>query len=183
MALAPDRPVSGVLFDRDDTLVIDVPYNADPHRVVPVPGAHRAVERVRAAGLRTGVVTNQSVIAKGMATREQVDATNARVDELVGPFDVWCVCPHDAGDGCDCRKPRPGMVLRAAEELGVPAAALVVIGDIGADVEAARAAGAQGVLVPTARTRQEEVDAAETVAATLDDAVTLVLAQRGTPVA
>ena len=75
------------------------------------------------------------------------------------------------------------MVLRAAEELGVPAAALVVIGDIGADVEAARAAGAQGVLVPTARTRQEEVDAAETVAATLDDAVTLVLAQRGTPVA
>ncbi|MFJ4219405.1 D-glycero-alpha-D-manno-heptose-1,7-bisphosphate 7-phosphatase [Curtobacterium luteum] len=183
MALAPDRPVGGVLFDRDDTLVIDVPYNADPHLVVPVPGAHRAVERARAAGLRLGVVTNQSAIAKGLATREQVDATNARVDELVGPFDVWCVCPHDAADGCDCRKPRPGMVLRAAEVLGVPAAELVVVGDIGADVEAARAAGAQGILVPTPRTRQEEVDAAETVAATLDDAVTLVLAQRSAPVA
>lgn len=177
MALAKDRPVRGLLFDRDDTLVIDVPYNADPHKVVPVPGAHRAVERARAAGLRVGVVTNQSAIAKGLATREQVDATNARVDELVGPFDVWCVCPHDAGDGCDCRKPRPGMVLEAARRLGLDPSELVVVGDIGADVGAAAAAGAQGILVPTVRTRTEEVDAAETVAGSLDDAVSLVLAR------
>jgi HAD superfamily hydrolase (TIGR01662 family) len=175
MALDPDRTVRGLLFDRDDTLVIDVPYNADPHRVVPVPGAHRAVERARAAGLRLGVVTNQSVIAKGMATREQVDATNARVDELVGPFEVWCVCPHDAGDDCACRKPRPGMVLEAAERLGLPPESLVVIGDIGADVGAAVAAGAQSVLVPTPRTRAEEVDAAPTVADSLEEAVALVL--------
>ena len=165
----------GLLFDRDDTLVIDVPYNADPHKVVPVPGAHRAVERARAAGLRLGVVTNQSVIAKGMATREEVDATNARVDELVGPFDVWCVCPHDADDGCDCRKPRPGLVLEAAERLGIAPEELVVVGDIGADVGAAAAAGAQGILVPTPRTRQEEIDDAPTVAASLDEAVSLVL--------
>ena len=165
----------GLLFDRDDTLVIDVPYNADPHKVVPVPGAHRAVERARAAGLRLGVVTNQSVIAKGMATREEVDATNARVDELVGPFDVWCVCPHDADDGCDCRKPRPGLVLEAAERLGIAPEELAVVGDIGADVGAAAAAGAQGILVPTPRTRQEEIDDAPTVAASLDEAVSLVL--------
>lgn len=175
MALAPDRTVRGLLFDRDDTLVIDVPYNADPHKVVPVPGAHRAVDRARAAGLRLGVVTNQSVIAKGMATREEVDATNARVDELVGPFDVWCVCPHDADDGCDCRKPRPGLVLQAAERLGITPEELVVVGDIGADVGAAAAAGAQGILVPTPRTRQEEIDDAPTVAASLDEAVSLVL--------
>lgn len=175
MPLATDRVIRGVLFDRDDTLVIDVPYNADPHRVVPVPGAHRAVERARAAGLRVGVVTNQSVVAKGMATREQVDATNARVDELVGPFDVWCVCPHDADDDCACRKPRPGMVLDAADRLGLDPSELVVVGDIGADVGAALAAGAQSVLVPTPRTRQEEVDAAPTVAATIEDAVALVL--------
>ncbi|AIV40139.1 MULTISPECIES: HAD-IIIA family hydrolase [unclassified Curtobacterium] len=177
MALAKDRAVRGLLFDRDDTLVIDVPYNADPHKVVPVPGAHRAVERARTAGLRVGVVTNQSAIAKGLATREQVDATNARVDELVGPFDVWCVCPHDAGDGCACRKPRPGMVLDAARRLGLDPSEIVVVGDIGADVGAAAAAGAQGVLVPTPRTRAEEVEAAETVAGSLDDAVSLVLAR------
>ncbi|SDQ93897.1 haloacid dehalogenase superfamily, subfamily IA, variant 3 with third motif having DD or ED [Curtobacterium sp. UNCCL20] len=175
MALAPDRTVRGLLFDRDDTLVIDVPYNADPHKVVPVPGAHRAVERARAAGLRLGVVTNQSVIARGMATREEVDATNARVDELVGPFDVWCVCPHDADDGCACRKPRPGLVLEAAERLGIAPEELVVVGDIGADVGAAAAAGAQGILVPTPRTRREEIDDVPTVAASLDEAVSLVL--------
>ncbi|MFJ4074128.1 HAD-IIIA family hydrolase [Curtobacterium sp. NPDC089991] len=179
MPLAPDRAIRGLLFDRDDTLVVDVPYNADPRLVVPVPGARRAVERARAAGLLLGVVTNQSVVAKGLATREQVDATNARVDALVGPFDVWCVCPHDADDDCACRKPRPGMVLDAAERLGVPPEALVVVGDIGADVQAARAAGAQGVLVPTPRTRPEEVDDAETVAATLAEAVDLVIAAAG----
>jgi len=177
MALSVDRVVSGLLFDRDDTLVIDVPYNADPHKVVPVPGAHRAVGRARAAGLPVGVVTNQSVIARGGATREQVDATNAHVDELVGPFDVWCVCPHGSADDCACRKPRPGLVLEAAERLGVPASELVVIGDIGADVGAAAAAGAQSILVPTPRTRQEEVDAAPTVAATIEDAVALALAR------
>jgi D-glycero-D-manno-heptose 1,7-bisphosphate phosphatase len=176
MALAPDRVIRGLLFDRDDTLVIDVPYNADPHLVVPVPGARRAVERARAAGLAIGVVTNQSVIAKGMATREQVDATNARVDELVGPFDVWCVCPHDAADDCPCRKPRPGMVLDAARRLGLDPSEVVVVGDIGADVGAALAAGAQAVLVPTPRTRREEVDAADTVAASIEDAVELVVA-------
>ncbi len=175
MALAPDRTVRGLLFDRDDTLVVDVPYNADPRLVVPVPGARRAVGRARAAGLALGVVTNQSVIARGTATREQVDATNARVDELVGPFDVWCVCPHDADDDCACRKPRPGMVLDAADRLGLEPSELVVVGDIGADVGAALAAGAQAVLVPTPRTRQEEVDAAPTVAATIEDAVALVL--------
>jgi D-glycero-D-manno-heptose 1,7-bisphosphate phosphatase len=177
MALSVDRVVRGLLFDRDDTLVIDVPYNADPHKVVPVPGAHRAVERARAAGLPVGVVTNQSVIARGGATREQVDATNARVDELVGPFDVWCVCPHGSADDCACRKPRPGLVLEAAERLGVPASELVVIGDIGADVGAAAAAGAQSILVPTPRTRREEVDAAPTVAATIEEAVELALAR------
>ncbi|ROS73820.1 histidinol-phosphate phosphatase family protein/HAD superfamily hydrolase (TIGR01662 family) [Curtobacterium sp. PhB130] len=175
MALSVDRVVGGLLFDRDDTLIIDVPYNADPHRVVPVPGARRAVERARAAGLPVGVVTNQSVIARGGATRAEVDATNARVDELVGPFDVWCVCPHGPEDDCPCRKPRPGLVLEASERLGVPVAVLVVIGDIGADVGAAAAAGAQAILVPTPRTRREEIDAAETVADTIEEAVALAL--------
>ncbi|MBF4606978.1 D-glycero-alpha-D-manno-heptose-1,7-bisphosphate 7-phosphatase [Curtobacterium sp. VKM Ac-1393] len=179
MALVPDRVIRGLLFDRDDTLVVDVPYNADPRLVVPVPGARRAVDRARSAGLRVGVVTNQSVIAKGLATREQVDATNARVDQLVGPFDVWCVCPHDDADDCACRKPRPGMVLDAADRLGLSPETLVVIGDVGADVQAARAAGAQGVLVPTGRTLRHEVDDADTVAASLDAAVQLVIDHAG----
>jgi beta-phosphoglucomutase-like phosphatase (HAD superfamily) len=71
------------------------------------------------------------------------------------------------------------MVLDAAERLGIPPESIVVVGDIGADVQAARNAGAQGILVPTPRTRREEVDEADTVAADLDEAVTLVLEHVG----
>lgn len=165
-----------VLFDRDNTLVVDVPYNGDPDLVRPMPGAVEAVAAVRAAGIPTGVVSNQSGIARGLVTREQVDAVNARVDELFGAFDTWQICPHGPEDGCDCRKPAPGMVLRAAAVLGVDPARTVVIGDIGADVGAARAAGAASVLVPTPITRAEEVAAAPVVAPDLATAVRIALA-------
>lgn len=165
-----------VLFDRDNTLVADVPYNGDPDLVRPMPGAVEAVAAVRAAGLPIGVVSNQSGIARGIVTREQVDAVNARVDELFGGFDTWQICPHGPEDGCLCRKPAPGMVLQAAEALGVDPARTVVIGDIGADVGAAHAAGALAVLVPTPVTRQQEVWAADAVASDLQDAVRMALA-------
>ena len=67
------------LFDRDATLVEDVPYNGDPAVVRPVPGARRALDRLRTAGLRIGVVSNQSGVARGLVTEEQVRAVNARV--------------------------------------------------------------------------------------------------------
>jgi histidinol-phosphate phosphatase family protein len=171
-------PVRAVLFDRDGTLVHDVPYNGDPTLVKPVDGAAAAVAAVRAAGLRTAVVTNQSGIARRLLTRAQVDAVNAEVDRQLGPFDSWQVCPHAAEDGCSCRKPRPGLILNAARELGVRPQECAVIGDIGADVEAARAAGAVGVLVPTGVTRPQEIADAAMVADTLESAVALLLGRR-----
>ncbi|MBD9736143.1 HAD-IIIA family hydrolase, partial [Streptomyces sp. H28] len=111
-------PVRAVLFDRDGTLVHDVPYNGDPARVRPVEGAREAVAALRARGIRTGVVTNQSGIARGLLTVADARAVNRRIDDLLGPFDVWELCPHAPDDGCDCRKPRPGMILRAAGRLG-----------------------------------------------------------------
>ena len=164
-----------VLFDRDGTLVHDVPYNGDPDRVRPVEGAAEAVARLRAHGLRLGVVSNQSGVARGLLTPEQVSAVNAQVDSRVGPFDTWQVCPHGPDDGCDCRKPRPGMVRRAARALGVRPEECVVVGDIGADVAAAQAAGARSVLVPNGRTRPEEVAGAPLVATDLVEAVDLIV--------
>lgn len=172
----PVRP-RAVLFDRDGTLVHDVPYNGDPDRVEPVGGAREAMDRVRAAGLRTAVVSNQSGIARGLVSGEQVDAVNARVEQLLGPFDSWQVCPHGPADGCTCRKPRPGMVVAAAEALGVRPEECVFIGDIGADVEAAQAAGARSILVPTHITRAEEIADAPVTAPDLAAAVELVLGQ------
>ena len=169
------RVPKAVLFDRDGTLVVDVPYNGDPDRVVAMPGAREAVGRLRAAGVLTAVVSNQSAVARGLIRAEQVEAVNRRVEELLGPLGPWFVCIHGPGDGCGCRKPAPGLVKAAAAELGVDPADCVVVGDVGSDVEAARAAGARAVLVPTAVTRPEEVAAAPVVAPDLVAAVALLL--------
>jgi HAD superfamily hydrolase (TIGR01662 family) len=116
-----------------------------------------------------------------LLTERDVQAVNARIDELLGPFDAFCVCPHGPDDGCTCRKPAPGLVRDAAASLGVAPERCAVIGDIGADIEAARAAGALGVLVPTSCTRTEEVVDAPIVARTLGAAVELILEFRATP--
>lgn len=168
-------PLRAVLFDRDDTLVHDVPYNGDPERVRLIDGAREAVATARAAGLAVGLITNQSGVARGLLTAEQVHAVNGRLAEEVGGFDVVEHCPHDDADRCACRKPGPAMVLRAARRLGVDPAQCAVIGDIGADVGAAVAAGARAVLVPTARTRPEEVATAPVVAPDLAAALDLLL--------
>ncbi|MEV7993618.1 HAD-IIIA family hydrolase [Streptomyces sp. NPDC086077] len=179
----PDGFPAAVLFDRDGTLVVDVPYNGDPARVVPMPTAREAVDAVRARGIPVGVVSNQSGVARGLLTYRQVAAVRRRVDDLLGPFALWAVCPHGPDDGCGCRKPAPGLVLAACARLGAPVDRTVVIGDIGADVTAARAAGARGVLVPTPVTRPEETAQAETTAADLRAAVrhALALAPDSTP--
>jgi HAD superfamily hydrolase (TIGR01662 family) len=165
-----------VLFDRDGTLVVDVPYNGDPSLVLTMPGARTALDRLRSAGVRVGVVTNQSGIGRGLLTVDEVIAVNARIEQLLGPFDVWQVCPHDVHEGCSCRKPAPGMVYGACESLGVHPARTVLVGDIGSDLEAAHSAGATGILVPTAVTRREEVAAAPVAATDLSAAADLILA-------
>jgi histidinol-phosphate phosphatase family protein len=173
----PTRPAA-VLFDRDGTLIEDVPYNGDPDRVVPVPGAREALSRLRAAGVPVGVISNQSGVARGLITDAQVEAVNTRVEELLGPMDGWFVCSHGPNDRCECRKPAPGLVLRAASVLGVDPVRCAVVGDIGADVGAAQAAGARAVLVPSAETRPDEVASAPEVARTVGEAVELLLGGR-----
>jgi histidinol-phosphate phosphatase family protein len=178
-AVPPATPApAAVLLDRDGTLVEDVPYNGDPARVRPMPGVRDALARLRTAGVALAVVSNQSGIGRGLITAAQVKAVNRRVEELLGPLGPWLVCPHAPGDGCDCRKPRPGLVLAAADRLGVAPERCALIGDIGADVEAARAAGARPVLVPTQRTRADEVAAAPEVAPTASAAVEVLLSGR-----
>ncbi|MGS2645115.1 D-glycero-alpha-D-manno-heptose-1,7-bisphosphate 7-phosphatase [Streptosporangium sp. G12] len=168
------RPAA-VLFDRDGTLIVNVPHNRDPRRVRPMPGAPAALDRLRRTGVPIGVVTNQSGVARGLIGVEELYEVNSRVEALLGPFDVWAVCSHGEDDGCGCRKPAPGLILRAAAVLGVSARDCVVIGDIGRDMEAARAAGARGILVPTPETLPQEVTAAPETAADLVTAVERVI--------
>jgi histidinol-phosphate phosphatase family protein len=171
-------PPLAVLLDRDDTIIEDGPYLNDPDGVRPVPGALGALDRLRDRGLLLAVVTNQSGVAKGLITPDELKAVNEKVDAVLGPFDSWQICTHGDGDGCRCRKPAPGMVEAAAEALSVHPTRCVMIGDTGGDVEAALSAHADVVLVPTGRTRRNEISDARVrarVAATLKDAVSLVL--------
>jgi D-glycero-D-manno-heptose 1,7-bisphosphate phosphatase len=166
---------AAVLFDRDGTLIHDVPYNGDPERVVPTPGAAEALDRLRHAGIRLGLVTNQSAVGRGLIDAVDVVACNAEVQRLLGPFHTVHTCPHVEQDACRCRKPAPGMVLDAAAALGVDPASCVVVGDIEGDLAAAAAAGARSILVPNEVTRPDEVERATLVARSLREAVDIIL--------
>lgn len=158
---------AAVLFDRDGTLVEDKPYDGDPRMVTPMPGAREAVAHLRARRILVGVVSNQSGVGRRLLTAEQVLSMHARVDELLGPFDDF---QYEA---------RGETVLAACAALGVQPADTVVIGDIGADLDAAREAGAWAVLVPTPQTRPEEVADAPVLAPDLLSAVRLAEALLG----
>lgn len=139
--------VAAVLFDRDETLVVDVPFNGDPQLVRALPGAREQLDRLRNAGLPLAVVSNQSGVGRGLITQTQVDAVNRRIDELLGPFAGFFICPHAPQDDCECRKPKPKLLLDAARSLGVDPSTCVMVGDRESDVQAARNAGAIAIKV------------------------------------
>jgi HAD superfamily hydrolase (TIGR01662 family) len=164
-----------VLFDRDGTLIEDVPYNGDPRLVRPMPTSSTSLRRLRAAGVKVGVVTNQSAVGRGLLDASDVARVNERVAELLGPFDVWRQCVHGPADRCGCRKPMPGLVVAACADLDLDTSRCVVVGDIGADVLAGLSAGAGAVLVPTPRTRRRERWFAPNVVVDVAAATDLVL--------
>lgn len=149
----------GVIFDRDGTIIVDVPYNGDPAAVQPVAGIREALDRLRAAGVPIAVVSNQSGVGRGMISLREVEAVNQRVEALLGPFAASLYCPHAPQDTCECRKPKPKLILDAAHAMGVDPSCCVVIGDKASDVDAARNAGARGVLVDAAHTAVHAIDA------------------------
>jgi D-glycero-D-manno-heptose 1,7-bisphosphate phosphatase len=157
-----------VFLDRDGTLVEEVDYLVDPGQLRLIPGAAAAVRRLNEAGWPVVVVTNQSVIARGMASAQQLGQIHARLADLLraegARLDAIYYCPHhpDLGEppyraACECRKPLPGLLRRAARELDLDLARSAMIGDGLRDLEAGRAAGCERlVLVRTGHGRAEE---------------------------
>lgn len=143
---------AGVFLDRDGTLNASVvrdgkPYPpATPDELELLPGVAEACADLSAAGLKLICITNQPDIARGTTDRATVDAINDRLRELV-VLDGLEVCPHDDPDGCDCRKPRPGMILRAATRHGIDLQRSVTVGDRWRDVDAGRNAGTYTVFI------------------------------------
>ncbi|MFJ8622228.1 HAD-IIIA family hydrolase [Kitasatospora sp. NPDC093550] len=141
-------PAGAVLFGRDGTLLRGVSCNGDPAMVHPMAGVRAALAALRAAGFALGVVSNQPGVARGLIGPGQVEAVQARAEALLGPLDVWAVCPHGPHDGCGCRMPAPTLVTAACRALGLPASRVTVIGCSDEVVSAAMAAGAHVIRVP-----------------------------------
>ena len=148
-----------VFFDRDNTLIACEGYLGDPAKVALVEGAADAVARVRALGYATVVISNQSGVARGMYDEAAVHAVNARMDELLEEQNPAAVidrhefCPyHPEGTvaqyrvDSDMRKPKPGMILCAADKLALDLSRSWVIGDTPRDIEAGKAAGCRTIL-------------------------------------
>lgn len=149
---------SAVFLDRDGTLIEDQQYQFDPDRITLASGAGHALRRLFDAGYTLVVVTNQSGVARGLFTEEVVSRMHHRLARMVGGLGVrieaFYYCPHHP-DGvvaryavdCQCRKPRPGMILRAAQELQLALPLSWLVGDIWDDIRAGLAAGCRCVLV------------------------------------
>jgi D-glycero-D-manno-heptose 1,7-bisphosphate phosphatase len=148
--MSPGR--KAVFLDRDGVLNQAVVRDgvshppADAESMVLCPDAAEAVVRLKAAGYLCVCVTNQPDVARGTRTRANVEAMNARVMREI-PLDDIHTCFHDNADHCDCRKPKPGMLLAAIAKWGIDPAASWMIGDRDTDVMAGRAAGCRTILV------------------------------------
>lgn len=156
------RRKPAILLDRDGVLNVDHGYVHRPDQFEWMPGAIAAIKRANDAGALVIVVTNQAGIARGYYDTEQFERlmqwVNERLTEHGAHLDGWYHCPHHptAGNGeltrkCDCRKPAPGMLLRAQREWGFDSQGAVMIGDKPGDVAAAEAAGLRGRLFDPAR--------------------------------
>ena len=141
-----------VFLDRDGVLNKAFIRNGKPYspdtveEMIIVPDAAAALNRLRENGFRLIVATNQPDIARGRLTRAQVDAMNAYLQSRL-PLDAIEICPHDDSDNCDCRKPKPGLLLHAAERDRIALSESFMVGDRYRDIEAGHSAGCRTILI------------------------------------
>ena len=142
-----------VFLDRDGTLNIDSGYLKSPDDLTVLPGVGAALAKLKQAGARLIVVTNQSGVGRGYFTSKDLEAIHSKLRLVLAEdgvtLDGLYFCPHHPDDRCNCRKPARGMVDRALAELQVDLSRAYVVGDSARDVELARQVGAKGLLVMT----------------------------------
>ncbi len=150
--------MKAVFIDKDGTLIENIPYNADPGRIRFLPGALAGVGLFKKFGFAVVIVSNQSGVAYGFFPERALDRIHKRIEAVLAgkglSLDGFYFCPH-APDGvvagyavpCGCRKPAPGLLLRAAADLGLSIADSWMMGDILDDIEAGRRAGCRTVLI------------------------------------
>jgi D-glycero-D-manno-heptose 1,7-bisphosphate phosphatase len=151
---------SAVFLDRDGVIIENkMDYVKSWDEVHFLPGVFVALSRLAKSEFAIVMVTNQSAIGRGIITAEDAEKLNEQILVVIktngGRIDGWYLCPHRPEDDCTCRKPRPGLLLRAAKEMGLDLRNSYLIGDAASDMEAAQAAGVKGVLVLTGLSKPE----------------------------
>jgi D-glycero-D-manno-heptose 1,7-bisphosphate phosphatase len=142
-----------VVLDRDGTIIQERRYLSDPDQVSLIPGAGAALRELQQLGLLLVLITNQSGIGRGYFSRKQLQSVHFRLTQLLKHegvrLDGVYVCPHKPDDDCGCRKPKLGLLEKAASDLGLGLEQGIVIGDKISDIEMGRAAHALTILVRT----------------------------------
>lgn len=151
-----------VILDRDGTINEDHDdYVKSADEWVPLPGALEAIARLNHAGWHTVVASNQSGIGRGLFDMASLNAMHAKMNRLLqqagGRIDAVFFCPHTPDDGCDCRKPMPGLLQQIGERYGVDLEQVPVVGDSLRDMQAAVAAGCQPHFVTSGKHRDADV--------------------------
>lgn len=159
----PGRVPAVVVLDRDGVINEDSPdYIRSPAEWIPIPGSLEAIARLHRAGFVIVIATNQSGVGRGLFTIDTLwdihRSMLAQIAAAGGYVQKIFFCLHTPEDGCDCRKPRPGLLYQAAEYLACGLDNMVFIGDSARDLEAARAAGVQSMLVRTGNGRRTEAE-------------------------
>lgn len=168
-----------VFLDRDGVLVI--PEFCDRRSYAPkrledfrlYPDALRSVSSLKAAGYRVIIVTNQPDVGAGIVERAVVEAMHQQLLREL-PVDDIEVCYHTKQDGCDCRKPKPGMIMRAARRHAIDCANSIMVGDRASDVEAGRAAGCRTIFIDLGY-RDENPERPDHVVSSLGEAAAVIL--------
>ena len=143
---------AAVFLDRDGVINRTFIRDGTPHPPVSLwdleilPHVPEALSALKAQGYSLVVVTNQPDVARGTASRELVDSIHERLKGELG-LDAIFTCFHDDADGCDCRKPKPGLLFRAAHDLSIDLTSSFMVGDRWRDVEAGRRAGCRTLFV------------------------------------
>jgi D-glycero-D-manno-heptose 1,7-bisphosphate phosphatase len=174
-----------ILLDRDGVINYDSPdYIKDAAEWQPIPGSLESVARLKTAGYKVAVCTNQAGIGRGILTEEALLNIHAKLTaalaDLGTELDALLFCPHHPDDGCFCRKPKPGMLRDAMSMLGIGPGETVYVGDSLRDIQAAQAAGCAAALVRTGKGRAAEPAARDLgVSCVADDLAALVRALLG----
>jgi len=164
-----------VALDRDGTVVVLHPYLSDPARLELCEGAAEGLRRLRRLGLGLILVTNQSAVGRGLIDEARLGEIHERLRALLADegieLDGVYYCPHTPEQRCACRKPRTGMIDRAARELGFAAAEGFVVGDHESDIELGAAVGATTLLVRSGYGAEVEARATAAPDHVVDDLV------------